>query len=304
MNKLKTVLLTATIFFLFCIPSLHAATMDVFVSIPPQKWLTDHIGGDRVTTHVLINKGQDPHTFEPSPVQIAKLASASLYFTTDMPFENMIIRILQKNGTTLHIVNAAENISKLPIQMHHDTSSHHNHGSQQQQNLDPHVWLSPVNLKIMAHNIAAALAKEDPTNSNLYERNLAQVVETLNEVHEKLQLQLAPYQGETIFVFHPSFGYFTNTYNLHQEAVEVAGKTPTPKQLVAIIQQAKKEKIRVIFVQPQFDTKSGAAVAAAISGRVVPLNPLAENVTDNLLLMGDSIAEALKKKSVENVLAD
>ncbi len=296
MEKIKTFLLTATIFFLFCIPSLHAASMDVFVSIPPQKWLTDHIGGDRVTTHVLINKGQDPHTFEPSPVQIAKLANASLYFTTDMPFEKMIVRILQKNGTTLHIVNAAENISKIPIQVRHDMHSHHDHGNKQQQNLDPHIWLSPINLKIMAYNIAVALATEDPTNTILYERNLAQVIETLDGLHRKLQQLLAPYQEETIFVFHPSFGYFTHTYNLHQEAVEVAGKTPTPKQLVAIIQKAKEEKIRVIFVQPQFDTKSGAAVAAAISGRIVPLDPLAEDIIGNLLLMGGSIAEALDKE--------
>ena len=296
MGKTKIFLLTAAIFFLFCASSLYAKSMDVFVSIPPQKWLTDHIGGDRVTTHILINKGQDPHTFEPSPVQIAKLANASLYFMTDMPFEKIIVRILQQNGTTLHIVNAAENISKIPIQMHHDTHSHHDHGTKQQQNLDPHIWLSPINLKIMAQNITVALANEDPTNRKLYEDNFAQVEEILNELHKRLLLLLAPYQGETILVFHPSFGYFTHTYNLHQEAVEVAGKAPTPKQLVTIIQKAKEENIRVIFVQPQFDTKSGAAVAAAISGRVVPLDPLAEDIIGNLLLMGDSIAEALDKK--------
>lgn len=296
MEKIKTFVLTAAIFFLFCIPSLQAKSMDIFVSIPPQKWLTDHIGGESVSTHVLINKGQDPHTFEPSPVQIAKLAGARLYFTTDMPFEKMIVRVLQKNGTTLHIVNAAEDISKIPIQMHHDMHSHHDHGTKQERNLDPHIWLSPINLKIMAHTIAAALANEDPTNRKLYERNLVQVVKALDELHQKLQLLLAPYQGETIFVFHPSFGYFTHTYNLHQEAVEVAGKTPTPKQLVTIIQKAKEEKIRVIFVQPQFDAKSGAAVAAAISGRVVPLDPLAEDVIGNLLLMGESIAESLNKE--------
>ena len=296
MEKIKIFFLTAAIFFLFCIPCLHAQSMDVFVSIPPQKWLIDHIGGERVSSHVLINKGQDPHTFEPSPVQIAKLASASLYFTTDMPFEKMIVRILQQNSTTLRIVNAAQDITKIPIQVHHDTHAHHDHGTTLQQNLDPHIWLSPVNLKIMAHTITATLVNEDPTNKKLYERNLVQVIETLDELHTKLQHLLAPYQGETIFVFHPSFGYFTHTYNLHQEAVEVAGKTPTPKQLITIIQKAKEEKIRVIFVQPQFDTKSGAAVASAISGRVVPLDPLAEDIIDNLLLMGDSIAKALAKE--------
>lgn len=296
MQKIQTFLLTATCFFLFCIPSLHAESIDVFVSIPPQKWLTDRIGGDRVSSHVLIDKGQDPHTFEPTPVQIAKLANASLYFTTDMPFEKTIVRILQQNGTTLHIVNAAEDVSKIPIQIHHDEHGHHDHGAKQQQNLDPHIWLSPINLKLMARTITDALINEDPTHREAYERNLAQALETLDEVHKKLKQQLAPYQGETIFVFHPSFGYFTQTYNLHQEAVEVAGKAPTPKQLVTIIRKAKEEKVRVIFVQPQFDTKSGAAVAAAISGRVVPLDPLAEDIIGNLLLMGDAIAEALDKE--------
>jgi zinc transport system substrate-binding protein len=272
--------------------------LKVFVSIPPQKWLSDKIGGALVTTDVLVNKGQDPHTYEPTPKQLTTLSRAKLYFTLDLEFEKQIIPKLEQTVPTLHIIDTADSIPKIAMTEHeHDEpepgnqapshkEGHHHEG------LDPHVWLSPLNLKIMAADMAQAMISHDSANKATYEKNLLELNKILDQLHQKIEHELAPYRDASFYVFHPAFGYFAHTYHLRQQAIETGGKSPTPRQLSALITQAKAGKARVIFVQPQFDPKSAQAIANAIHGEVVPLDPLAEDVAANLEIMASRIQTA------------
>ncbi|KAF0189837.1 MAG: hypothetical protein FD168_135 [Desulfobulbaceae bacterium] len=290
---------------------LHAApacAMDVFVSIPPQKWLNDKIGGKLVTTHVLVAKGQDPHSYEPSPRQLTDLSRAQLYFTLDLEFEAQIVPRLEKTVPTLRIIDTADAIAKIPMieDNHAEELGHgaekqaahspgHEAGKHQQHDgLDPHVWLSPLNLKIMAATMAKAMMAADPTNGAAYTENLVALSTVLDELHARISQDLAPYKGASFYVFHPAFGYFAEAYHLHQKAIETGGKSPSPKQLAALMEQAKAAKARVIFVQPQFDAKSAQTVATAIHGEVVPLDSLAEDVPANLEIMAEKIKAALR----------
>jgi len=137
----------------------------------------------------------------------------------------------------------------------------------------PHVWLSPPNLSRMAEIMAKAMSDADPDHAAIYRENLKQTVATLQQLHHELSLELAPFRGTSFYVFHPSFGYFAKEYGLRQAAVEVSGKSPTPKQLSALIARARQDRVRIIFVQPQFDSRSAAAVARAIDGVVEPRRP-------------------------------
>lgn len=268
-----------------------AAPLEVFVSIPPQKWLSDRIGGDLVNTRVLVGKGQNPHTFEPSPKQITYLCRANLYFTMGMEFEEEIGRRIEKSANKLKFVSITDRIKKIAMSeqgAEHSDSVKHHHGE-----LDPHVWLSPLNLKIMAAETAKAFIKKDPANKASYERNLRVVLANLDRLHDAIRQKLAPYKGASFYVFHPSFGYFAHAYGLKQKSVEVGGKSPSPRQLAALITGAKADEARVIFVQPGFDPKSAAAVAGAINGEVVPLDSLAEDVPGSLEIMAQKISKAL-----------
>jgi len=274
------------------------AAVEIFVSIPPQKWLSDRIGGQHVTTGVLIPKGQDPHTFEPTPKQVAALGRSQLYFTLGLEFEEQIITKIRQSSSKLQIVNSTAGIEKLDMAHHHheEESAHDVDAGKEEQHhdgLDPHVWLSPVNLKIMAAQMAKAMIATDPQNSGDYIANLDKLSRELNVLDLNIAAQLKPYAGATFFVFHPSFGYFAKRYGLNQEAVEVEGKLPTPKQLSDLITEAKADGVKVIFVQPQFDSRSGEVIATAIGGKVVPLDPLAEDVKGNLETIANEISTAL-----------
>ncbi len=352
--------------------------IDVVVSIAPQKWLVEQIGGNLVSTSILIGKGQDPHSFQPRPKQIADLSKARIYFTVDMPFEKVIAKKVSHLKTGPKIIDISQNIHKIPISDHdrqhghHQTEEHHEHGEphsdhekkgdeqdhelhqkedhhehgeshadhdqkrdhkdhdlhqkedhhehgesksghkqkedeqdhevhekedhhehEATETLDPHIWLSPDLLKHMGETIADVLMKEDPGNRKQYQNNLDKLSKKLDNLHTAIKKKLSPFAGSSFYVFHPSFGYFTNTYRLKQEAIETEGKSPTPRQLQALIQKARSEGAKIIFVQPQFDRNSALAIASAINGQVVPLDPLAEDVGSNLVKIADKIAEAL-----------
>ncbi len=226
--------------------------------------------------------------YHPTSKQIMQLSRVRLFFAIDMEFEHILIKKIQQSISTVQIVNSVRSIEKISLQGHE-------HGDEGHGTLDPHVWLSPTNLIEMANTMAAALLAVDPQNAQVYKENLQKLTAELETLDREIGNMLAPFAGESFYVFHPSFAYFANSYNLHQKAVEVAGKSPTPKQLSTLIRKAKQEQVKVIFVQEQFDTRSAAAVAHAIHGEVVALNPLAEDVVGNLRIMAGKIRTGLSR---------
>jgi len=299
MNKAyiyRVILFLLAIFF-FQPPSSFSTPIDIFVSIPPLKWLGNQIGKDLTVIHVLVGKSRDPHIFEPTPRQIIALSQSSLFFTTGMVFEKKITDKLETLAIHPTHVDLSQHVYKILItdNQEHETLLHDSSdtlGSVFQHN-DPHIWLSPINLKIMAMDMAEALSLKDPKHAANYQYNLQSLLGRLDQLNLNLERTLEPYRGATIFVFHPAFSYFTATYHLEQKAVEIEGKSPTPRELATIIAQAKKANAKVIFTQPQFDPRSATTIASAIQAAIIPLDPLAENVETNLTMMAETIIQAL-----------
>jgi len=153
--------------------------------------------------------------------------------------------------------------------------------------------MSPVNLIEIAGQIAAALIDLDPANEETYQANLEALVSRISATDAETKETLAPYQGKKLYVFHPAFGYFTDVYGLQQQAVEIEGKQPTPKQLADLIEQAKADGVRLLIVQPQFDQRNAQAVASAIGGVVMPIDPLARDVLGELTRLATAIEAGL-----------
>lgn len=263
-----------------------AAALEVFVSIPPQAFLAERLGGSSTTVTALADKGQDPHTFTPSPRQISALGKADIYFTIGIPFEKWIVEKIRARNANIRIIDSIAGIPKRKMEDHDNHEGHDNNHAGEP---DPHVWLSPPLLKIIAGNMVEALIAADPGQEDFYRSNYQTLMADLDQLHRRVSEQLAPCRGETVFVYHPAFGYLTDTYGLVQESVEIAGKSPTARELAGLISRAQQEKVRIIFVQPQFDRKAALAVAAAIDGAVVPLDSLARNLLQSIEHMAAEI---------------
>ncbi len=267
-------------------PAADRAKLPVFAGIPPVAYLVQRIGGRHVEVGTLVQPGQNPHIFEPSPRQVVALKRAVLFFKVGMPFENTLIELIESRHQGTTVVDTAAGIVPQPLVDECCDEDHH------AGDCDPHVWMSPPNLKIMATHVAAALEKADPSHAAEFRRNLAALAQELEELDAKLRQALKPFRGQTFYVFHPAFGYFAHEYHLQQKSVETEGKSPTPRQLLALIKQARAEHVKIIFLQPQFDVHCAEAVAAAIGGHVMPLDSLAPDPVKNLADVATSIQQS------------
>jgi zinc transport system substrate-binding protein len=247
---------------------------------------------------VLVGPGQEPHTFEPTPKLVAKLADAQVLFKIGFPFEEALIR---KSGSTfknLKVVDLQQGIKMKTIseaeeESDHDAGAAHRH-SHEAGAVDPHTWLDPRLAKIQAKTIADTLIRIDPDHRAIYEENLKKFQADLDEIDDQLRSSLAPVKGKSFFVFHPAFGYFGDEYGLKQVAVEIEGKEPTARQLVRLIEQAKAQGVKVMFAEPQFPKKTAETLAKSIGGAVVLIDDLAPDYLNNLKDVAMSLESALR----------
>jgi len=267
--------------------------LNIAVSIQPQAFLAERVGGQHVAVTALVGEGQSPHAYEPTPKQMARLADAQALLTLGVPFEKQLLPKIRSTFPKLQIIDARAGITLRTLACPHERHDGHDHAQGEK---DPHVWLDPRNAKVIAANTAAALKALDPAHAADYDANLAALHADLDALDAKIAAALAPVKGQTLLVYHPAFGYFADAYGLRQEPVEVEGKEPTAKQLAKLIDAAKRDGVKVIFVQQQFSAQSASALAEAIGGAVVPIDPLAADILTNLQAMADKVVAALERE--------
>ena len=246
--------------------------INIVVSILPQVDFVENIGKDKVSVSVMIPPGSSPATYEPKMEQLKKLSDADLYIRIGhIPFEKTQMKRLEGLNPEMKITDSSEG-----IEIYEN---------------DPHIWMSPMLVKIQVENICRALIGIDSENKDFYERNKNEYLAELDNLNLELKNAFSEMQGKKILVFHPAFGYLARAYGFEQIAIEIEGKEPSAENLANIIDLAKKEDIKTIFVQKQFSQKSAEAIATQINGVVVSLDPLAENYVENLREIGKSIGE-------------
>ena len=167
----------------FCLHSVYADKSDklnVYVSIMPQKFFAEKVGGGLVNVSVLVPSGTSPENFDPSPKQIVQLGSADVYFTIDIPFENIFLDKLKAGKKKLVVADCDKDVPKFRNQEHEEHEEHgHEHGHHHHGEFDPHIWTDPELIKIIARNMADTLSSIDPAHAATYAANLASFKEEL-----------------------------------------------------------------------------------------------------------------------------
>jgi zinc transport system substrate-binding protein len=253
-----------------------AAPLKVFVSVPPQRYIVQAVGGPRVEVSVLAPPGADPHTYEPRPRQMVELSRAAIYFAIGLPLERVWLPKAARDLPRLRIVHMEAGLDRTPG------------------HLDLHVWTSPPRVRRLARTTAEALAKADPAHARDYHAGLARLEAEMDRLDAELKAMFKGLEGKSFMVFHPAWGYFAQAYGLKQIAVEVEGKEPKPAQLKQLIEAGRAMGSRVVLVQPQFSRRSAETVAQALGGRVVVADPLAEDLPANLRRVAEEIRQALR----------
>ena len=280
----------------------------VAVSILPQQYFLERIGGDRVTALVLVGPGQNPHSYEPTPRQMASLAGARAWIKSGTDFELALEPKIRSQYPALRIVDGTAGVAFRTLEKHSHEGEGADHDDDEPAagnadpngamptdlNIDRHTWLGREPAKIMAGWIRDTLIAIDPDGANLYRANCASLVADIDREYDELKTRLANLAGSKVFVFHPSFGYFLDEFGITQEAVETGGKEPTAQTLARLIDEAKQDKPSAIFVQAQFPVSAAKKIADSVGAKVVPLDPLAPDWLDNVKRIGDALEKNAK----------
>ena len=281
----------------------------ITVSIVPQQWLVDSIGGDHVETTVMVKPGASPATYEPTPSQMRSLSGAEVYFSIGVPFEHAWLPRFHGAAPDLAVVDMAERVQRRVMgggydhqedhddhakDGHHDEGEGHHGHSHAPGSPDPHVWVSPLTMRTMASTVVDVLSELRPGFADDFRRNYAKTVETINAVDSETARILATVPQRTFMVFHPAWGYYAAASGLRQMAIETGGKEPSPKDMHRIVDAARANNIKVIFVQAQFSQRAARAIAADVGGEVKPLHPLAYDWPENTRSITATFAATLR----------
>lgn len=257
------------------------------VTILPQRQILKRIAGDRFDVDVIIPPGFNPATYSPAPGQIRRLSRTRIWFRIGrLPFELHWLPRIASANPALSIVDTSEGT---------DWITPKRKGAGGGAGVDPHIWLSPRLAKIQAGHMAEALIRMDPENAEAYNEGYHALVREMDDLDARIRSILKNLTSRNFLVFHPSWGYFARDYGLVQVAIEKEGKGPAPASLAETVTLARREGLRVVFVQRQFDTTAAEVVAREIGGRVVKLDPLAEdwfkNLEETAIMLGNALRE-------------
>jgi len=261
----------------------------ITVSIPPFKYFINAIGGDDFRVNIMVTAGANPHIYEPVPEQITDLRKSVAYISDGyLGFEMTWLDRFYETNPKMKKLSLGQNIDLIkPVG---NSDSEHVEGA------DPHYWVSPKCALIIADAVKSLLIDLNPDKKEKYELNYGNLVKSINEIDKKARQLFADTKNKSFMTFHPTLGYFARDYGLKQIAVENEGKEPTPSSLKELIDIGKAEKIRVIFVQREYDTKNARAIAAETGAVLETIDPLSENWAASEQQIIDAIYNGLKEK--------
>jgi len=242
-------------------------TIGVLVTIVPQAEMVEFIGGEYVDVTIMVPPGESPHTFEPTPDQMIKVAEATAYFKvgSGVEFEEVHMDTILEQNPDLKVFDCSEDVSVISFDEHYGKEDHHDdHQDEGEEEID--------------HN-----------NKTKYYTNYQAYISKLDNLHTNVSNLLETYENKSFMVYHPAWGYFGDAYNLKMIAIEDGGKQEGLPGINSIIQQAKNESITVIFVAPQFDTSSAETIASEIGGNVVFANPLMTDYEETITKLAEDM---------------
>jgi zinc transport system substrate-binding protein len=298
MKNIKTLILLLIISTVFTVPGFSGCikTRDdvsngknvIITTIVTIEDLAERIAGDNAEIMSLIPPGASPHSFEPTPGELEVVEQARMFIKVGSGIEfelEWTDRIIEMNQDML-VVDCSKGIDLIfQDEEAGEADTDENIGN------DPHVWLSPVNAKIISQNIYEGFIEIDPENKEYYRDNLKLLEDKLDDLDKSIREILSGMENRKILVFHPAWTYFAAEYGLQQIAVQEEGKEPTIRSMESLIAQAKDEGISVIFASPEFDTRSAEVVASEIDGKVVLVSPLPQDYFSDM----EKIARAFKE---------
>ncbi|AVM53057.1 zinc transport system substrate-binding protein [Bacteroides zoogleoformans] len=273
----------------------------ITVTIEPLRYFTEAIAGDKFSVVSMVPKGMSPETYDPTPGQLVDLAKSKAYFRIGyIGFELTWIEKLTDNAPHLHFYDMSKGVELISDDSHahrHDEGDNHTHAAHDHASgIEPHIWNSATNAQLIAGNILHALCTLDKENEAFYTKRYQNLIRKIEHTDDLVCQMLSAGNADRAFmIYHPALSYFARDYDLRQIPIEASGKEPSPAHLKELIKTCKAEKVRIIFIQPEFDRRNAELIARQTGTQVVSINPLSYDWEEEML----NVAKSLSSNSAE-----
>lgn len=235
------------------------------------------VAGDRLEVVALMAPGQDPHTYEPAPADVARLQSADLVLANGLGYEESLAPVLEEleAGGKVRVIHVSEGVDVLSGS-HHDEGeeAEHDHASG-----DPHTWMDPQNVMLWADNIAAALTDIDPANADIFQTNADDYKAQLVELDGYIagQVDAIPQADRKLVTDHEALAYFARRYGFEAVGAVIPNVStsaePTAADIASLVTLMREQNVSAIFVETSVSDAMAQQVAAEI-GHPVQVLPL------------------------------
>lgn len=266
--------------------------LKIYTTVYPLEYFAKRIGGKYVEVSSIYPPGSNEHTFEPTQKDMMNIADADYFFYIGLGLEGFVENAQKSlKSENVQFVETAANVSKDKLAVstghedehedeHHATEEHHHENDQ----VDPHVWLSPIISQDLALSIKDALVKAQPDHKAEFEKNYKSLIKDLKDLDKDFKAMADQAKTKTFFVSHSAFGYIAGTYGLNQ--ISVAGLNsqdePSQKELAQIVDQAKKDDIHYVLFEQNVSSNLAKVIEKDIGAEALTLNNLSVLTNDNI----------------------
>lgn len=262
--------------------------LKIVTTFYPMYDFTKNVAGDKASVEMLIDAGTEPHDYEPSAKDIAKIEAADVFVYNSEDMETWVPSVLKSlDSKKLTVIDASKGIQLVEgteEEEHHDHEEEghdHDHEEAHHHEHDPHVWLSPVLAQQEVTNIQNGLTKADKTNADTYEKNAANYNDKLKALDGKFKTAFEGSKQRDFVTQHAAFQYLAKEYNLHQ--VAIAGlspdQEPSPARLAELQKYVKDNNISTIYFEEVASPKVAETLANETGAKLEVLSPI-EGITD------------------------
>ena len=257
------------------------AQTTVVTSINPYHSLVTQIAGGAAEVVRLLAPGASPHTFDPTPRDVVRLAGADL-IVLNGGLDDWLLDLIEASETGAVVI---EVLAELDLDALEGEPGHHGddegadpggEGGAGRGGVNPHVWLDPLLMRQAVAVIAERLAEVDPANADRYRANATALERDLDALHDELQAILEPVRGEPFVPFHDAWPYFAERYglNLVVELEPFPGREPSPAYVAEALDLVERSGARVVFGEAQLDPRPAEVVAESAGVGLEVLDPL------------------------------
>ncbi|HHY78316.1 MAG TPA: zinc ABC transporter solute-binding protein [Clostridiales bacterium] len=245
----------------------EADKLKIYTSFYPMYFITKEIAKDKADVMNMIPAGVEPHDWEPTLKTMTELQKSDLFIYNGAGMERWADRVignLDKNKTL--VVEASRGIELIGSEDGHEDDDHGDY--------DPHVWVSPVNLKKEALNVLNALIEKDKENEQFYRDNYEKLAASLMKLDADIRDAVKNFRSNIIVTSHEAFGYFAKEYGLTQIPIRGVSpqQEPSPAKIIEIVKLCRENNVKYIFVEKFVNPKYSETIAREIGGEVLTLN--------------------------------